>query len=189
LRAAEEANVNKREESNRPGLHVLAKPIGPECNITCDYCLYREKHDPGVAVTRGQRAWRQGVWALLVVTVLAVVCGAADAGQPTAAEQPDPQRLAGRWVRLDGGYVLEIREAGVAGTLKAAYFNPRPINVAKAEWRVKGGALTVFIELRDVNYPGSTYTLQYDPGSDRLKGLYFQAVEKQTFAVEFMRRP
>jgi len=37
------------------------------------------------------------------------------------------------------------------------------------------------------NYPGSTYTLQYDPASDRLKGTYFQAVQRQTFDIEFMR--
>ncbi len=113
----------------------------------------------------------------------------AAAGQAGGGVQPDPQRLIGRWVRPDGGYILQITEAGVAGTLKAGYFNPRPINVAKAEWRIKDGALTVFIELRDVNYPGSTYTLTYDSGPDRLKGIYYQAVEKQTFAVEFMRRP
>ncbi len=26
-----------------PGLHVLAKPIGPVCDIACDYCFYLEK--------------------------------------------------------------------------------------------------------------------------------------------------
>ncbi len=94
--------------------------------------------------------------------------GAVTIGQTADTAQPDPQRLIGRWVRPDGGYILQILEAGVAGTLKAGYFNPRPINVGKAEWRINGGALTVFVELRDVNYPGSTYTLQYDPVSDRL---------------------
>ena len=36
-------------------------------------------------------------------------------------------------------------------------------------------------------YPGSTYTLNYDPANDQLKGVYFQAVEKQRFAVAFVR--
>jgi uncharacterized protein len=27
----------------RPGIHVLAKPIGPVCDIKCDYCFYLEK--------------------------------------------------------------------------------------------------------------------------------------------------
>jgi uncharacterized protein len=26
-----------------PGLHVLAKPIGPVCDLACDYCFYLEK--------------------------------------------------------------------------------------------------------------------------------------------------
>ena len=128
--------------------------------------------------------------ALLVAAILVGLGGQAGAaGQPPASSptQTDPQRLVGRWVRPDGGYVLELRGATKDGNLKAGYFNPRPINVAKAEWRRKDGTLTVFVELRDVNYPGSTYTLQYDPASDLLKGDYFQAVEKQTFAVEFMR--
>lgn len=129
---------------------------------------------------------------LVLASVLAglVMAGlAAEAGQraTSSAEQPDPQRLVGRWVRPDGGYVLEIREVAKEGILKASYFNPRPINVAKAEWGWKDGVLVVSVELRDVNYPGSTYTLQYDPISDRLKGTYFQAVEKQTFAIEFAR--
>jgi hypothetical protein len=37
-------------------------------------------------------------------------------------------------------------------------------------------ATQVVVELRDVNYPGSTYTLTYDPGTDRLTGTYYQAV-------------
>ena len=44
-----------------------------------------------------------------------------------------------------------------------------------------------FIELRDVNYPGSTYTLTYDLASDQLKGIYFQAAEQQRFEVAFVR--
>jgi len=136
---------------------------------------------------------RQGMRALGLVAVLVALGIAgqvADAGQPAApsAEQPDPQRLVARWVRPDGGYVLDVREVRADGSLKAAYFNPRPINVAKAEWRQKDGKLTLFVELRDVNYPGSTYTLQYDPAADRLKGAYFQAMEKQTYQIEFARR-
>lgn len=59
--------------------------------------------------------------------------------------------------------------------------------VARAEWRREDGALRLFVELRDVNYPGSTYTLSFAPERDRLAGIYFQAVERQTFDVEFVR--
>jgi len=146
-----------------------------------------------------RRVWRWGTRLLLAAAVVTAlgsaeyrvpgVSGHAEAGQPAASSpaQPDAQRLVGRWVRPDGGYILELREVAKEGSLKAAYFNPRPINVARAVWSRKDGALTVFVELRDVNYPGSTYTLQYDPVSDRLKGTYFQAVEKQAFTIEFVR--
>jgi hypothetical protein len=141
---------------------------------------------------RQARAWRTCIYFLIAAAFLVafdIPKPVTEAGQPAVATsgQSEAQRLVGRWVRPDGGYVLELRDATKGGGLKAAYFNPRPINVAKAEWRQKDNALTVFVELRDLNYPGSTYTLQYDPASDRLKGTYFQAVEKQTFAIEFAR--
>ncbi|MCW5554566.1 MAG: hypothetical protein KIS67_20700 [Verrucomicrobiae bacterium] len=90
-------------------------------------------------------------------------------------------------MRPDGGYILEIRSVALGGKLDAAYLNPRPINVAKAEASQAGADLKVFIELRDVNYPGSTYTLTYDPGQDQLTGTYFQAVARETYDVSFVR--
>jgi hypothetical protein len=39
-----------------------------------------------------------------------------------------------------------------------------------------------------VGYPGSTYTLGYDPASGQLKGLYYQAVQRQQFDVYFVRQ-
>jgi hypothetical protein len=99
----------------------------------------------------------------------------------------DVRRLVGRWVRPDGGYILEVREVHKDGSLDAAYFNPRSIKVFEAVWNKKGGKIRVMVELRDVNYPGSTYNLRYDPKTDRLKGTYFQAVERQTYDIEFVR--
>lgn len=109
----------------------------------------------------------------------------AETGPP--AGQTDFQRMEGRWVRPDGGYILELREIQKDGSLKAAYSNPRPIKVSRAELSRKEGKIALFVELRDVNYPGSTYTLRYDPGTDRLKGTYFQAVQRETYDVEFVR--
>lgn len=97
------------------------------------------------------------------------------------------ERLKGRWVRLDGGYVLEIRAVDARGTIDAAYLNPRPINVARAEATRDGSKLKVFVELRAPNYPGSTYTLTHDPKTDQLTGAYFQAVARQTYDVAFVR--
>jgi len=97
--------------------------------------------------------------------------------------------LLGSWVRPDGGYILQIRTSNPDGTLKAGYFNPRPINVGRAEWRRVGAILKVEIVLDDVNYQGSNYTLVYKPEEDSLAGLYYQAVARQTFDVVFVRRP
>jgi hypothetical protein len=97
------------------------------------------------------------------------------------------QKLKGRWQRQDGGYVLEIKSIAANGSMDAAYFNPKSIHIGKAEASRDGDATKVFIELRDVNYPGSTYSLTYDAESDQLKGIYYQAVERQRFPVAFAR--
>ena len=104
------------------------------------------------------------------------------------ADQVGAERLVGRWVRPDGGYVLDIRSAQADGRLDAAYLNPRSIKVSRAEWRREDGRLLVFVELRDANYPGSTYNLRYVPDKDRLVGAYYQVVQRQTFDVEFVRQ-
>jgi hypothetical protein len=97
------------------------------------------------------------------------------------------KRLVGRWVRPDGGYVIEIRSVHADGTLDAGYYNPRPINVSRATATPQGDAIQVFVELYDEGYPGSTYTLTYDPQSDAFIGTYFQAALRQSFDVVFVR--
>ena len=113
------------------------------------------------------------------------------ASEPTSATSASPSfaKLQGKWLRPDGGYILEIRSAAPDGQLEAAYLNPRPIHVAKAGASRDGENLKVFVELRDVNYPGSTYTLVYDAANDQLKGDYFHAGLRQTFDVVFTRQP
>jgi hypothetical protein len=97
------------------------------------------------------------------------------------------RKVQGRWQRGAGDYVIDIREVEAGGKLTVVYLNPRPINVAKAEASMAGGTLKVFVELRDVNYPGSIYQLTYDPAADRLRGTYFQAALRETYEVEFTR--
>ena len=109
------------------------------------------------------------------------------ANPAASASNSEFEKLKGRWQRPDGGYVLEIKSIAANGSLDAGYFNPKSIHVAQAEASREGNAMKVFVELRDVNYPGSTYTLTYDPASDQLKGVYYQAVEKQRFPVAFVR--
>ena len=155
------------------------------------------KHKP-----RAKRSTTRSIFksrTMLVVLALAAIAAAAlvlvtrggnggEAAQPASEPSGVPlSRLEGRWQRLEGGYVLEIRTSETGGGVRAAYFNPRPINVAKATAADSGGALRVFVELRDEGYPGATYALTYDPKADRLFGLYTQPAAGQTFEVMFVR--
>ncbi|MFH0997308.1 MAG: hypothetical protein V1844_17705 [Pseudomonadota bacterium] len=174
--------MNKNDKNHRDG----KPPILPE-------------------VTQG-RSGRGGIlWVLAIAAVLGYmwdnspqmqallkpvpVAEAAEASPfATVAEvKPDWQKLKGKWLRPDGGYIIEIKKLDDSGKMDAAYFNPKPIRVARAEATRDGATIKVFIELRDVNYPGSTYTLTYEPGSDQLKGIYFQAVQQQSYEVVFIR--
>jgi hypothetical protein len=146
-----------------------------------------------------------------LIVIVAVVCGvliwkmnAVDSAEsaspsdsnsesvsPAAAisELVNMQKLVGRWLRTDSPYVIEIREVSPDGTLRAGYYNPQPINVSAAKVESKNGTLRVFVELHDAGYPGSNYTLNYNPQNDALEGTYFQATLRQNFNVAFMRMP
>ncbi len=140
-------------------------------------------------ISRGRKLVCLAGWlGLLVASGLfdaRTVATAADV--PPSAAETEEKRLIGRWIRPDGGYILELKGIGKDGTLQAVYLNPRPIHVARAERSRENGTLVVVVELRDVNYPGSTYRLRYDPGSDRLVGTYFQALHRETYRIEFVR--
>jgi hypothetical protein len=110
-----------------------------------------------------------------------------ESNSPTVTPD-DSRRLIGRWVRPDGGYVIDIRRVDPTGNLQAAYFNPRPIRVSQAQVTKKGGEIQVFIELRDAGYPGATYALRYSKKHDVLVGLYHQPAVGQTFDVVFIRK-
>jgi hypothetical protein len=104
--------------------------------------------------------------------------------------RPQPaqfQILIGQWLRPDGGYIIDISGIESGGNMQAGYYNPRPIRIAKAQAGQEGATATVFIELDDVGYPGSTYTLRYDPASDQLQGVYYQAALQESFEVVFVR--
>jgi len=124
-------------------------------------------------------------------TILATDNSAApDKVEPVKVEQNKPadkNQLVGNWVRTDAPYQIEITAVLEDGNLKAGYFNPKSINVAKAMWNNADGLLKVYIELRDVNYPGSNYKLTYRAEQDEFAGEYFQAVEGNTYNVAFTR--
>jgi hypothetical protein len=133
-------------------------------------------------------AYRFSLVFLLTISFIALsYAEAKNTDDKRRAASADFKGLSGRWVRPDGGYILELKEVRKDGSLKAAYFNPRPIKVYRAEWKAQKDVISVTVELRDFNYPGSKYYLQFEPKTDRLKGTYFQAVYGEMYDVEFIR--
>jgi len=106
----------------------------------------------------------------------------------TPAKQAALDVLVGSWVRPDGGYVIAIKSVGSGGDLQAMYFNPTPLPFAQAQAAREGGVVRIQFELRAGGYNGSSYKLRYDPASDRLVGIYYQAVAQRSFEVQFVRK-
>ena len=96
--------------------------------------------------------------------------------------------LKGNWVRPDGGYMIAIKGIGPDGQLEAMYFNPNPLPFSRAQAAQEGAVLRVSLELRAGGYGGSTYELTYEAAGDRLKGVYYQAVAKQRYEINFVRK-
>ena len=88
-----------------------------------------------------------------ILIAVGLVCVLLTAGWASAQAQPDFVVLKGRWVRTDGGYVIDIKSVDAGGRMQAAYYNPNPINVSRAEAARSGAAVTVFIELRGPRLP------------------------------------
>ncbi len=107
--------------------------------------------------------------------------------KPSPTATINKNKIAGNWIRTDAPYKLKISGLSDDRSLKAEYFNPKSIHIAKATWSNENGVMKIYIELRDENYPGSNYTLFYIPDKDLLAGKYFQAVEGVTYDVGFMR--
>lgn len=137
------------------------------------------------------------VWIASVFVILATVIfllmqssGTSDKSpdQPSHPVEIDPEKMAGRWLRPDGGYILEISQVSDNGLLDAAYYNPKSINVSIAKWNWTGSHLQIYIEFDDENYWGSYYNLEYFAKQDRLIGNYYQAVIRQNFDVQFIRQ-
>ena len=128
-----------------------------------------------------------GAAVILIVLVVVLTNKQFTESNTSGMKTTDENLLVGDWVRTDASYLVKIIKVNEDRTLDAQYFNPNPIKVGKANWEESYGNLKIIIELRDVNYPGSTYTLDYLPDRDMLAGDYYQAVEGLTFYVEFAR--
>lgn len=123
---------------------------------------------------------------LFILGILTVIMAAAFFVFDHSSET-DAQLLKGKWTRVDGPYQIDIQEVFEAGDLKVSYSNPQPIHIGQSGWREKDGNLMVYIKLKDENYPGSIYRLNYIKEKDLLRGSYYQAVAKETYQVEFSR--
>jgi hypothetical protein len=123
---------------------------------------------------------------LVVAAFLGLVLGGA-VGE-AIGQSGDLAYLLGNWVRPEGGYTITIRGVDTAGKLQASYANPAPLPFSKAEVIREGKAVKLFFEIRAAGYNGSTYRLTYDAASDRLVGVYYQAVQRKEFDVVFERK-
>ena len=123
---------------------------------------------------------------LVVAAFLGLVLGAS--GSEAFGQSGDLAFLLGNWVRPDGGYTITVRGVDTAGKLQASYANPSPLPFSKAEVTREGRAVKLFFEIRAAGYHGSTYRLTYDAASDRLVGVYYQAVQRKEFDVVFERK-
>src|SRR4051812_9593100 len=124
---------------------------------------------------------------LFVIAHPALAQQSAPAASGSPSTDPTFSALPGRWVRLQGGYVITIRAVDADGKLDASYANPRPLPFHTAVASKDGNVLKLSFELRASGYNGSTYKLRYDAANDRLTGVYDQVVAKQTFDVVFVR--
>jgi hypothetical protein len=127
------------------------------------------------------------VAAVILVVAIFILNSESSDSVSISAKTINKNILVGNWLRTDAGYRILISKVNDDRSIEANYFNPNPINIGKANWEESYSNLKIIVELKDVNYPGSTYTLDYLPDRDILAGEYYQAVEGLTFYVEFTR--
>jgi len=143
-------------------------------------------------VSAGTNVLWRGVATAFLASLIGVAAAQVAAPAPKSpaavAGKANPDVLEGAWVRPDGGYLILIKKASADGRLEASYFNPKPLPFAKAQFVRDGATLRLSFVLEAGGYGGSTYDLTYDAANDQLKGVYYQAVMKQKFDVQFARK-
>jgi hypothetical protein len=73
------------------------------------------------------------------------------------------------------------------GRIKVQYFNPNPVNEGRAQAARNGKETKILIRLCDPGLLCCTYDLTYDPGVDRLKGIYWQKGNPKSTEIVFIR--
>lgn len=101
-------------------------------------------------------------------------------------------KLKGVWRRIQGGYVIEVREIRRPenGGIRAGYFSQdlqRFVRVLNAvATPAADGRLSFTVELWDEGYFGSIYRLTYDPKTDLMSGTY-RTMDGEIIQVDFER--
>jgi len=157
--------------------------------------MEQQRHKNRSKTSASQQQMRNAVWKKFavisgVVVVIAVAAGFSIYSLAEKFQQPQTgcAHLVGTWSRPDGDYTICIHGVDSDGKTQAAYFNPNPIHVALATVYSHNNVIKLFIELRDIGYPGSKYDLVYKPREDILQGTYFQAQDQELYDVVFMRK-
>lgn len=108
----------------------------------------------------------------------------------TSMIQPQRQGvnlLKGIWGRTEGPGEINISEVVDNGVLKATFYNPKLINIEKAVWTNSSDVLRIYILLREDNYLGSSFSLNYIAEKDILLGVYFDALTNESYTTSFKR--
>jgi hypothetical protein len=154
--------------------------------------MNNERHKNSSTETTDRQKSRIRLLKQLAVLIGLIFVVAAVAGvlyqRGSRQAQASYSKLIGNWIRPDGGYVISIHDINSNGQVQVAYFNPNPIKVSQAKIALKGNKVKLFLELQDVGYPGCTYNLSYDPKTDRLSGVYYQAAVQEKYDIVFLRR-
>jgi hypothetical protein len=99
----------------------------------------------------------------------------------------DRNLIKGVWGRVDAAGEIKITEVLHGGSLKSTFYNPKLIAIEKSIWTNSSGVLRVYILLREDDYPGSSFTLNYVAVRDVLVGVYYDALTQKSYPVTFER--
>jgi hypothetical protein len=138
---------------------------------------------------KGEKSMQRktGLVTLLVsLAVLLSAPGGAQLQEAVTTPWPGFHVLEGRWRAQDGWRVIDIKKIYPTGRIEVEYSNPESVHVTQAQAARDGRVTRVQLVLRDAD-SSYTYDLTYDPGSDRLKGVYRQKTNTKGTEIIFLR--